>query len=149
MTNPKLLNRLVGVAVVVGAMWGMARCYSYHLNLHDCYYITRYVKHNGDRYYFLGCNPGYPLREGVSRVDDVKSVAWNSRLIVVEQMAGGTEETGESTTPDTPHEWWIVPAAGEELRCGVDTILGPMSETEKDAWLTANPPTERLKRRRY
>lgn len=134
-------------AAMVGALLVMTGCDYYHLNLHDCYFVTRNADYGEG--YFLECNPGYPLRDDVPQIDNVASVAWNSRLIVVEQMPGGTEETAASTTPDAPNVWWIIPAAGEELMCGNDTILGPMSDAEKDAWLAANPPTERLKHRRY
>lgn len=131
-----VIKWLVGVALTVGAIWGMARCYGYEIRLHDCYFIARGGEFGGEGYY-LECNPGY---RSMPRIDNLKSVAWNSRIIIVEQEPSGME---------SPNVWWIIPAKGEELMCGNDPVLGPMSTGEKDAWLEANPPTERLKRRKY
>ena len=136
--NISRLCKIGAMLLTVFALWGMSCCYRYKLHLHDYYYITRDMEFGEGC--FLECNPGYPFRDGMSQIDNLKSVAWNSRLIVVEQQFPGS---------DTSNVWWIVPASGEELMCGNDTLLGPLTAMEKDAWLEAHSPTGRLKRRRY
>jgi hypothetical protein len=133
--NPTKLKYLLVVALAVFALWGMGRCYHSELHLHSDYYVTRDGEF-GEGWFFES-NPG---AVGIPQIDNLKSVAWNSRLIVIEQQFPGT---------DAPNVWWIVATAGDELMSGNDTILGPLTTTEKDAWLAAHPPAERLKRRRF
>lgn len=136
MTRKILVKWLIGAALVVCTLLGVMRCYGYEIQLYDCYFIARGGEFGGEGYY-LECNPGY---RNMPMIENLKSAMWNSRIIIVEQQFPGTND---------PNVWWIIPASGKELMCGNDTVLGPMSASEKDTWLDVHPPAERLKRRTY
>jgi hypothetical protein len=73
----------------------------------------------GTKGWHLFCNPGcdYDVK-----IDNIKTVHWNKRHIVIEQQ--------ENEKPN----WYLIIAHGEELRCcNRDTIIGPVSKVELDS----------------
>jgi len=71
----------------------------------------------------LFCNPGC---EQDPVVDNVKSISWNKRTMVIEQWQSDE------------NKWYFVLCAKDSLMCCCrDTLLGPFSEHEKDSVLEA------------
>ena len=84
------------------------------------YKITdNYVVHSEDEKsqgYYLTCNPGCDYDVFIG---NVKSIYWDKRHIIVEQME------------KTETKWYIVIARGDELACcNRDTTVGPISESK-------------------
>jgi len=72
----------------------------------------------GTKGHYLICNPGCNFSV---RIDNVKSIRWDKKHLIVEQR-----EEGKSN-------WYLIIAKGEELQCCRDTLIGPVSRTEMDS----------------
>jgi len=71
----------------------------------------------------LFCNPGCANLF----IEYVKSIRWDTKKIVVEQLM-----------PDGKHNWYFILSKDVTLKCNCyDTLLGPLSEHEKDSVLEA------------
>ncbi|MCD7962203.1 MAG: hypothetical protein LUF90_01320 [Rikenellaceae bacterium] len=101
-----------------------------NIHLHDYYYVT--VNEYGEGYY-LNTNPGY---SNSPYIENLKSIQWNNRYIVVEQI----KEKGTV--------WFVVKSRDEELVAGNDSIFGPMSLEEKDYYLQTNE-TGKLNQKKF
>ena len=104
------------------------------IEIHEWYRI-----YGNDKYregYHLMCKLG---AEGAPHIENLQSAYWNKQYIIVEQK--NFEEAGNN-------RWYIVKAKGEELVCGNDTLIGPLSKEEKDGYIKANN-IKKLKKRKF
>ena len=90
----------------------------------------------GTNGYFLMCNPGCDYD---ARIDNVKSIQWDKKYIIVEQ-----KENKQTN-------WYLIIANGEELMCCCrDTTIGPISRTEMDYLIQSkNLNVKKMKRKRW
>ena len=74
-----------------------------------------------------------------ARIDNVKSIRWDKRHIIVEQRENGKAN------------WYLIIARGEELMCcNRDTIIGPVSEKEMNHLIhSKNLNVKKMRQRRW
>ncbi|GEM_PF-2154726 len=83
--------------------------------------------------YYLMCKMG---TKDSPFIENIHSVAWNTKYIIIEQ--NNVEQ----------NIWYIVKAKGEVLMCGQDTLMGPLSKTEKEHYLKENN-IQKLQKRKF
>ncbi|MFA7325898.1 MAG: hypothetical protein WC121_04480 [Candidatus Kapaibacterium sp.] len=90
------------------------------IQLIDYYYI--YPQDNfGDGYYLM-CKLGKD-----PKIENLELVKWNNKYIVIKQKN------------DSNNCWFVIKSRALELKCSNgDTLIGPITENEKNYYLEAN-----------
>ena len=92
----------------------------------DYYMVSNSIDNNQ-----LFCNPSF---QHDPVVEYVKSIKWGEKIMIVEQEL-----------PNKEKKWFIIIATRDSLMCGChDTLIGPMTQAEKDSMLNIRCINEKI-----